>query len=919
MHKAFPLPGESFHWQYKFPLPVKVVPTARRLEMPLPGVYTAIEEMMKKLPSSALPTIADEPASPVRDVSEREDCPTESGFIVDQDRATFAKSSTLPYDSEPRVTSPAADEGRRSINEGEAAAERISNNSEDITRVLTSMDAATVLAGGIDVPTGSSSIPTAGPLATVISIGSEVGPTASPIVGPTASPIVTSYSRRKWKEVMVESDTPKKQRLQEQIDAQVTRDLEEQQEREDMRMNEQITRDAEVARIHAEEELQGMIDRLDKSNETIAKYLQEYQDFASELPLEKRIELISDLVKYQENYSKVEDFIPIGSKEEAERLVPVEDVYVQALQVKHPIIDWKVHTERQRSYWMIIRLGGSSACYQFFIDLLKQLDREDLNQLWALVNEYLSIRPATSEKEMELWVELKRLYEPDPEDQLWTQTQNFMHAPVEWKLYNLSRVHHVTAKDKEIFMLVEKDYPLRKEHNTDFHQIVDFLEASHIRHLKLNDEEGISSLPDAELFENLSLMGYNILLNQRTVPLFASMIVTQGEGLANPTEPHHTPSPQEHQSPQSDYLPQYDSPPLLHQTIIPELIPHDLQAPTETLTPRRLTKRAIQIAKSKALSPVVDEHASLLRDDRHREAFLIVSSLDAGKDGENITKTPAMSHESSPRVPSLDADDGNQDIEISRLKARVKSLKDKESKREEPIQEDDPITGGIIDIGEELGADKSTAKGSNDTEEMVNVLSSMDAVNILSSGGTTFSTTNVSLADVFPTAGVPTVSGSFPNVAREMEEEFARENQRLSEQASNEVIAKHLSEYAQAKADLSVGEKIELISELVTYQDYLAEILKYQAQQSKPSSKKEQRRFYMSVLKSHAGWNTKHFRGMTLEQIKEKFIPVWKLLLDFIPMSSKKESEKVLRPGIKLDQGSLKRVKISHTSRSEPL
>nr|GFC81519.1 reverse transcriptase domain-containing protein [Tanacetum cinerariifolium] len=49
MHKAFPLPEESSHWQYKFPLPVKVVPTARRLEMPLPGVCTAIEEMTKKL------------------------------------------------------------------------------------------------------------------------------------------------------------------------------------------------------------------------------------------------------------------------------------------------------------------------------------------------------------------------------------------------------------------------------------------------------------------------------------------------------------------------------------------------------------------------------------------------------------------------------------------------------------------------------------------------------------------------------------------------------------------------------------------------------------------------------------------------------------------------------------------------------
>nr|GEY62413.1 hypothetical protein [Tanacetum cinerariifolium] len=47
MHKAFPLPGESSHWQYMFPLPVEGVPTARRMEILLPRVCTA---MMKKLP-----------------------------------------------------------------------------------------------------------------------------------------------------------------------------------------------------------------------------------------------------------------------------------------------------------------------------------------------------------------------------------------------------------------------------------------------------------------------------------------------------------------------------------------------------------------------------------------------------------------------------------------------------------------------------------------------------------------------------------------------------------------------------------------------------------------------------------------------------------------------------------------------------
>nr|GEY10558.1 hypothetical protein [Tanacetum cinerariifolium] len=380
--------------------------------------------------------------------------------------------------------------------------------------------------------------------------------------------------------------------------------------------------------------------------------------------------------------------------------------------------------------------------------------------------------------------------------------------------------------------------------------------------------------------------------------------ILMGEGSANPTEPHHTPSPQEHHSPQ------HDSPPPSNQTIISEPIP---QAPTETLTPRRYTRRAIRIAQSKALSPTADEPAYLSRDDRQGKAFPTISSLDVVQDRENIAKTSAMPHESSSRVPSL-AKIKDQDLEIFGLKARVKSLEDKERRHAEPTQEDASITGGIINIREELGEKKSIELGSNDTEKMVNVLSLMEAVNILSSGGAAAS---VSPTDVLPAAGVPTVSGSFPTVsaiftttsveqidaqvARKMEDEFARKNQR-----SNEVIIKHLSEYEQAKADLSVREKIKLIRELVKYQDHRTKILKYQAQQSKPLSKKEQREFYMYVLRSHAGWKTKHFRGMTLLQIKEKFTPVWKQFEDFVHMSSKEESERVKRQGLKIDQGNFK-------------
>nr|GEY26667.1 hypothetical protein [Tanacetum cinerariifolium] len=115
-------------------------------------------------------------------------------------------------------------------------------------------------------------------------------------------------------------------------------------------------------------------------------------------------------------WKRIEDFVPMGSKEEGERFKR------KGLRLEQDSAKKEIHTEGQRTYWKIIRLGGNKTVYQFFVDMLKHFDREDLNQLWTLVKETLSIRQATSDKEKELWVELKRLYEPDVEDQLWTQT-----------------------------------------------------------------------------------------------------------------------------------------------------------------------------------------------------------------------------------------------------------------------------------------------------------------------------------------------------------------------------------------------------------------------------------------------------------------------------------------------------------------
>nr|GEY99198.1 copia protein [Tanacetum cinerariifolium] len=225
--------------------------------------------------TTSIPTITPTETTPIRQYTQTTRIAQSSALPTD--RATIDKSSTLPHDLAPRVTSPVANEGSmqqtipkltalctslqrqlseltakfqaqeveinrlkervklledkdgmattrsgddapikgRSMDEGEAVTKRISDESKEMATVLTSMDVATVLASGVvDVSTGSGSIPIASTLAEEqVPTGSDVVPTASPVFATAA--VVTPYRRRKGNKVMVESETPKKQNVQE--------------------------------------------------------------------------------------------------------------------------------------------------------------------------------------------------------------------------------------------------------------------------------------------------------------------------------------------------------------------------------------------------------------------------------------------------------------------------------------------------------------------------------------------------------------------------------------------------------------------------------------------------------------------------------------------------------------------------------
>ncbi|GJV39302.1 putative ribonuclease H-like domain-containing protein [Tanacetum coccineum] len=113
----------------------------------------------------------------------------------------------------------------------------------------------------------------------------------------------------------------------------------------------------------------------------------------------------------------------------------------------------EIHTEDSRKYWKIIRVSNITEAYQSFEGtLLKAFDIEDLDTLWSLVKEKFRFVKPTEDMERALWVELKRLYEPDKEDTLW-KLQRYMHDPLTWILLGSKNV--TTAGTKAVVSVVQ--------------------------------------------------------------------------------------------------------------------------------------------------------------------------------------------------------------------------------------------------------------------------------------------------------------------------------------------------------------------------------------------------------------------------------------------------------------------------------
>nr|GEW81429.1 hypothetical protein [Tanacetum cinerariifolium] len=142
-------------------------------------------------------------------------------------------------------------------------------------------------------------------------------------------------------------------------------------------------------------------------------------------------------------------------------IIPEKDIAIEAIPLAIKplvIIEYKIVKEGKINTYYITRADGSTRRYTAMINLLENINREDLETLWRLVKDkYGNTRPEEGYERV-LWGDLKVMFEPDIESEVWRKIQGY--EVTIWKLFSSCGVQFVRFKNLHIFLLVDKVYLL---------------------------------------------------------------------------------------------------------------------------------------------------------------------------------------------------------------------------------------------------------------------------------------------------------------------------------------------------------------------------------------------------------------------------------------------------------------------------
>ncbi|GJU58639.1 hypothetical protein Tco_1236405 [Tanacetum coccineum] len=434
---------------------------------------------------------------------------------------------------------------------------------------------------------------------------------------------------------------------------------------------------------------------------------------------------------------------------------------------------------------------------------------------------------------------------------------------------------------------------------------------------QLEDAEGVDSLPNAIIFEELTRMGFiqvfldnqiegmathdeiyiapsntkKIFANMRRLgkgfsgrdtPLFPTMMVQaqqeQGEGSVVPTDTHHTPT-------------------IIH--------PSSSQ-PQKKQTPRRTKKKDTQAPQPSG--PTTNVVAETLGDTFAQTRFKRVSKTSndpLGEDSLKLTELMELCTNLQQRVLDLENIKTAQAQEITGIKLRVKKLEKKGRSRthklkrlykigsrarvasdEESLGEEDASKQGrkIDDIDANEGitlVDETVVdQRRTDDEVMFKVSDLVGEEVIVAKKGVLDVATTVSTAPVKSTTIAPTPIPSKVQDKAELEEEerLAREKEEEANialieswdntQAMIDVdyqLAEQLQ--AQEQEELTIEEKSKLFVQLLKARKKHFAALRVEERRNKPPTKAQKRNTMCTYLKNMAGYKDTQLKNKSFDDI----------------------------------------------------
>ncbi|GJV60350.1 putative ribonuclease H-like domain-containing protein [Tanacetum coccineum] len=483
---------------------------------------------------------------------------------------------------------------------------------------------------------------------------------------------------------------------------------------------------------------------------------------------------------------------------------------------------------------------------------------------------------------------------------------------------NASHIKYALTKNPTIYVSFIKQFWRTATASTDANEQVKLTasidghvktitEASLRRHLKLEDNDGVTSLPNSEIFKQLALMRFiQICLDMQNkhlqpytktyaahslknkvfsnikralrgysgveVPLFPTMLnapttspsrITSSPSLSPDPSPHHTST-----SAPSTSQPQHSQP----SPDVKELVLSPHESPLQSVCSLGRDEGSQSLYELTALCTTLSKKVEGLESDMKQTKVTyndaLTKLIKKVKKLEHIIKTSKSRRRA--RVVLLEDEDAQEDSSKQRRK-----ISDIDKDPNISLVQDEEVTW-FQDANTEI-----PEKASNDTEL------------VLQGSGENVSTTSrqVSIADIGTASEIGSIAGiKAKDKAIRLEEQFNEEEaQRIARDAK---IAKQLHEEMNKTRQESVVAKDDQ-AHVIDWSD--PSVIRYHALKIRPRSVSEVRKNMCVYLKNQGGYKMKDFKGMSCDDIRLIFERVWDQINSFVPMHSEFESQRRLK------------------------